>query len=91
MHLNPDEFWKLTYAEFFAMAKARKRLERRRRNELLYTAWHTALFERQTKLPALNTVLIDEQKEKPKKQTVDEMIAVVKLLNAAYGGEEVKA
>jgi len=52
-------------------------------------AWHTALFERQKKLPALNTVLIDEQQKEHRKQTVDEMIAVVKLLNAAYGGEEV--
>jgi hypothetical protein len=51
-------------------------------------AWHIALFERQKKLPALNTILQIEQKEK-RKQTVEEMISVVKLLNAAYGGIEV--
>lgn len=71
------------------MVEAYKRTEKHRTNELLYMAWHTALFERQKKLPALNTVLIDEQQKEHRKQTVDEMIAVVKLLNAAYGGEEV--
>jgi hypothetical protein len=66
-----------------------KRHEKRRVNELLSLAWHIALFERQKKLPALDTILQDEQKEH-RKQTVDEMIAVVKLLNAAYGGIEVE-
>jgi hypothetical protein len=72
------------------MSEAYKRRERHRINELLYMAWHTALFERQKKLPALNTVLLDEQQKEHRKQTVDEMIAVVKLLNAAYGGIEVE-
>jgi hypothetical protein len=71
------------------MCKAHKRISRHRANELLSLAWHIALFERQTKLPALNTILQDECKEH-RKQTVDEMISVVKLLNAAYGGVEVK-
>lgn len=87
MNLKPDEFWKLTYAEFDAMCKAKKRINKHRANELLSLAWHVALFERQKKLPALNTILQDEQKEHHK-QTVEEMISVVKLLNAAYGGVE---
>jgi hypothetical protein len=88
LNLKPDEFWKLTYAEFDAMCKARKRTNKHRANELMSLAWHTAAFTRANKLPSLKTILQDEYKEK-RKQTVEEMISVVKLLNAAHGGIEV--
>jgi len=71
------------------MCRAKKRINKHRANELMSLAWHIALFERQKELPALKTILQDEHKEK-RKQTVEEMISVARLLNAAHGGIEVK-
>jgi hypothetical protein len=56
-------------------------------------AWHVAAFSRQNKLPALKDVLIDEDEpagpNRTKQQTPEQMLAVVKMLNAALGGTEV--
>lgn len=85
--MSHNEFWDLTYAEFYIKLQAYKRMNKHRVNELISLAWHTAAFTRSSKLPALKTFLQDERKEH-RKQTVDEMISVVKLINAAHGGIE---
>lgn len=82
----------MTYAEFFAMLHAYQRRQRRRNNELIYTAWHSAAFRRMDRLPALQSVLVNEdaEPEPAREQTTDEMIAVCKLLTAAFGGKVVE-
>ena len=54
-------------------------------NDLIYLAWHTAAFERQKKLPELKPLL--RKNIQHKKQTDEEMLAKVKILNTAFGGE----
>ncbi len=63
--------------------------KRHERNTNIYIAWHVALFNRQKVLPALNALLIDPYQTEPKEQTPEEMLAVARLINAAYGGTEV--
>ena len=88
--LQPSEFWALTYAEFVAMAEGYVRAQRRRTNELVYLAWHVAALSRQPKLPELQSLMQAEDDHRKKDQTPDEMLAMVRMLNAAMGGVEVE-
>jgi len=58
-------------------------------NELMSAAWHTAYLSRvkPDKLPSLKDLLSLEPK---KPQTDEEMMAMCKMLNAAFGGKVVK-
>ena len=56
-------------------------------------AWHTAYFSRveNDSFPSLQSVLIDEKSTTEKKeQSPEEILAMVKVLNAALGGEVVE-
>lgn len=58
------------------------------RNNRAWLAWHIASLMRQTKLPRLESLLV----RKPKRsQTPEEMLGIVRMLNAMYGGKEMKA
>jgi hypothetical protein len=90
MKLRPAEFWALTFAEFREMVSGYARVQRQRINECIYTAWHTALFNRQQKLPALRDVLLDDDKGADlQEQTPEQALAFFRVLNAALGGSEV--
>ena len=86
--MSPKEFWLLTFAEFVIIFKEYARTEKRKVNELLFLAWHTALFERQKKLPSLKSIYITEEEREP--QSTEEMIAMCRMFNAALGGKEIK-
>jgi len=88
--MKPDDFWELAYSEFMVILEEYNKETIRERNKLVFTAWHVAMFERQKRLPALDSVLMKEtETHEHKKQTPDEMMAVCKMLNAAFGGEEI--
>ena len=91
--LLPADFWRLTPAEIATMAQGHNRKSRRRVNELIYSAWHTAVFGRMEKMPALEDVIKDEGEapQRHREQTDDEMMAMARILNAAFGGEVVEA
>lgn len=74
------------------MCEGYRKREINRVNELLYLAWHIAALERQKKLPSLKSLMqkVDEKAKPHKEQTVDEQIAMCRLLNAAFGGEFVE-
>jgi len=60
-------------------------------NENMRLAWYTARLTRCKDMPDLETLFIEEKDLEPKKeQTTEQMIAIVRLLNAAYGGIEVE-
>lgn len=84
--MKPSEFWELTPAEFAGMVKGYNRRQKNRLDELLYHAWHGAALSRVNKLPSLKSLMQTENKA----QSVDDMLAMVKMLNAAFGGEEVE-
>lgn len=86
--MSPFEFWELTLAEFVKIAEGYVRRQKQKYNELIYVAWHTEAFARMKKLPSLKS-LIREDKERHE-QTDEEMMAMAKMLNAAFGGEEIE-
>lgn len=90
--MTPDQFWSLTYAEFYAILQGFNRRQVQHRNELLYHAWHTEVFARQKQLPKLADIIQDdsEQVERKPKQSDEEMMAMCRMLNAAFGGEVVE-
>lgn len=59
-----------------------------RTNELLYLAWHIAALSRVQKIPELESLYIKD--EKIHKQTDEDMMAMARVLNAAFGGVEVE-
>lgn len=89
MGMDPEQFWKCTPAEFWIKAEEYDKSKRDRMNELLYVAWHTAVFSRMQKIPALKEVLIDVQNpvERKQVQTPEQMAAACKILTAALGGK----
>jgi len=82
--LKPSEFWELTFAEFSEMCEGYKWRREQQLNDLISHAWHTARLTMWTKeFPKLETLLI---RRNSKPQTAEDMLAVVKILNAAFGG-----
>jgi hypothetical protein len=94
MKLKPDEFWRLTCAEFVEMYDGYVRRQKNRINELIYLAWHVEAFHRQPKaLPDLQSLMLDVDESRrvtPKRMTDEQMMAMAKVLNAAFGGEFVE-
>lgn len=70
------------------MAEGHSQKALQHRNELVFTAWHTAAFSRIDKLPSLESMIQKDHKQS-QPQTDDEMMAMCRLLNAAFGGVEV--
>lgn len=83
--MMPDEFWKLTPAELLAIAEGYAENRQDRIHELIYLAWHTEAFARTKQLPSLKSLI--QKNEHHKEQTDDEMLAMARILNAAFGGE----
>ncbi len=92
MGLRPDEFWRLTHAEFHDIYDGWVRSLRRRENEIVETAWRTANFMNYRRLPDLKTLLLDIDTRPVEKgeQTTEQMIAMVRMINASLGGTEVE-
>ncbi len=65
------------------MVEGYKKRKKQTFDELLYLAWHTEAFARMKKLPSLKSLIKGEKRQ----QTDEEMLAMCKMLNAAYGGE----
>lgn len=86
----------MTYTELIAMSDGYARRQKGRYNELIYAAWHTAALTAAAmsgkKLPSLDSLLHkNENQNKPRKQQTDEeMMAMARLLNAAFGGEVIE-
>ena len=68
------------------MADGYNRRQKNMLDELMYHAWHSAALLRVNKLPSLKSLMQTENKA----QSVDDMLAMVKMLNAAFGGEVVE-
>jgi len=78
----------MTPRELQIYLDAKKEINRNKINELLFVAWHVEAFARQKKLPKLSKI-ISEKKKKPAKQTNNDMLDMIRNINAALGGAEV--
>jgi hypothetical protein len=73
--LSVDEFWKLTPREVDIYVRAELRRRQYRREEVLYGAWHVALFERQKILPRLESLFgrREESEHQVREQTPEDI------------------
>lgn len=53
----------------------------------MINAWYSAYFARVKQLPNLDDFLMDDEQEKPKEQTADQMLEALKGWTAALGGK----
>ncbi len=83
MGLKPWEFWKLTPREFVVLAEAYLKSEEKidRRFALIACMIHNVNSKKKLKLD-------DFVPKKKEKQTSEQMLRVVEMMNAAFGGED---
>jgi hypothetical protein len=87
MGLSPDDFWKLTHAEFCDMVDGWVRNQKREKNNLVELAWRMVNYGHYRELPDLKTQLIDvDGKAEEEEQTPEQMLTKCKLINIALGG-----
>lgn len=82
--MKPQEFWDLTPIElenYISGSIHRFEIENDRS---ITNAWLTVGLDRQKRLPELQSIL---SKRETKKQSSEQMLAMVKALNEAFGGE----
>lgn len=60
------------------------------RDDKISAAWLNQYFKRQKRLPPLKDFIGGEDKKEKKPQTAKDILAVVKALNAKFGGSEQK-
>ena len=77
----------MTPRELQIYLDAKEEINRNKINELLFVAWHVEAFARQKKLPKLSKIITE--KKKKQKQSSNDMLSVIRNINAALGGEEV--
>jgi hypothetical protein len=86
MGMRPEEFWKLTPYEFQTMIEGHTNKQKNKYNDLKGLAWYIAVLSRAKEIPELEKLLGESTPKK--EQTPEEMVAIARILNAAYGGEE---
>lgn len=76
------DFWEMTPAELGIYVSAHNDMEKQKQENALVLEYTNAALQRSKKMPALKEML----SQKPKQQTTEQMLAMVKHLNAMYGG-----
>jgi hypothetical protein len=56
----------------------------------LWTAWHSEAFARTKRLPPADKVLAKFDGRAPRRLSADEILRKVELLNAAWGGDDMR-
>ena len=79
----------MTIAEFMEIADGYKWRREQQFDDLVFHAWFNAKLTMWVKeLPSLDSLIKCDNE--PKEQTDDQMLANVKLLNAAFGGKVIE-
>lgn len=79
------EFWQLTPYEYDVIVKAYIKREESNFEQRVFQAWQTANLTRAEKLPNFNELM--NKANKPEPQSAEQMLATVKMLHAALGGD----
>lgn len=81
----PCDFWPMTPAELTYLIKAYNKRMKHEQEERITLTYLGAYWQRVKKMPKLTDVL-GKQNEEKKKQTPEQMLAQIKKINAALGG-----
>lgn len=84
----PSEFWEMTPYELTIYVEAFTDKLKFEAKERITQSWMTAAFYRSKKMPKLEKLLKDMDGKQA--QTPEDMLEVVKRLNAKFGGTVVK-
>ncbi|MBN8959330.1 MAG: phage tail assembly chaperone, partial [Rhizobiales bacterium] len=84
---DPDQFWRKTPREIRLILDARSAASEREHNERAWLAWHIAALSRAKVMPKIDKLMA---KPKPTLQTWEQQLAIVRQLNAAFGGSVVR-
>lgn len=87
--MQPVEFWRLTWAEFYYMVQGYQRKRKQDMNDRTSDVWLGEALARQKVLPKLESLLSSDTKKK--EQSPEEMMAMAKFLNSVFGGEVVES
>lgn len=85
----PWDFWDITPAELNILLEADYENKLYEAKNRIIQAYYTASLQRCKKMPKLQNILKDMDKKDKKPMTANQMLDVVKQLNAAFGGEEI--
>lgn len=78
----------MTQAELMALMEHFTKQQEEKTKELLWVTWNTAALIRVETMPEYEAWM-KITKENPKEQTDEQMMAMARMLNAAFGGEVV--
>ena len=81
---DPSHFWGLTYREIDEILEGNAARLKHEHNQRAWLAWHIAMMERANKLPRLDELLI---RDKPKRQSIDQMVAVAKSWSLRFNAK----
>ena len=84
--MTPDEFWSLTPFETYEWCRSVAVRECREYKRTLYGAWHSAVFQRQKKVPDLAKLMDRLDNPVPQQQTPEVLMNKVKMLATVFGG-----
>lgn len=82
---DPANFWNLTPREIAAHLDGAARRLRREHNNRAWLAWHAAALTRVKQMPKLESLMSVDRPEQS--QTWEDMLAVVKSIHVAAGGD----
>lgn len=83
--IRPAEFWEMTAFEVNAVVDAYIEKEKRYMEIIKSQSWLTAALTRTDKMPSYKEFI--NKAEKPQEQTAEQMLATVKMLHVALGGD----
>ena len=84
----PERFWSYTPAELGLLFQAEQKRREREAEIMIAQAWYVERFQRERKLRSLSYYLPKEQHSK--KQTPEDMLRIVEMINTALGGEDLR-
>ena len=88
--LKPWEALDLTPRELALWLKGRAQAKTDHWRMTMWGAWHIAAYSRAKKLPKLEPILRRMGGAKRKRQTVEQQVALAEMLNAAFGGKDLR-
>ena len=88
--MKPVEFWGLTPYECRIYCEQRADTEVEGYRRALWAAWHVAAFSRQKRMPNLARVMRRLDKRAPEKNTPEQLLSMVQMINVAFGGKDLR-
>ena len=88
--ISINEFWTNTPRINHLAIKAFLQKQKAEYSKLAWVAWHTAAFQRAKKMPNLSKIITSINPAPRKKQSWQEQLKFVEMLNKHFGGNDLR-